>query len=359
MLTKMWKRAAPQMVGIDIGSHEIKAIMLSSTADGYKISGHASAPLRKGVVVNHEIKDVAAVVEALQAVKRRLPKSVKQAAVAVSGSAVMTKVIYMDAALSEDEREAHIEIEADNLIPYPLDEVNIDFEELGPNVTDPTKVDVLLSACRSDNVDTRVDALADVDLEAKVVDVEGYVLGRSFELISQQLPEQGDNQVVAMVDVGASMTTIAIITNGETQFVREQAFGGEEYTQSIISFYGMDYDQAQKAKHSGELPENYEFEVLSPFQTQLLQQIKRTLQIYCTSSGKEQIDHIVLSGGTANLEGLTKLLTEDLGIHTIVANPFQGSLHASNSDRQLLTGKITKYMIAAGLALRSYGQWRT
>ncbi|WP_095505011.1 pilus assembly protein PilM [Paraferrimonas sedimenticola] len=359
MLLKMWKRTAPQMVGIDIGSHEVKAIMLSSTADGYKISGHACAPLRKGVVVNHEIKDVAAVVEALQQVKRRLPNSIKHAAVAVSGSAVMTKVIYMDAALSEDEREAHIEIEADNLIPYPLDEVNIDFEVLGPNSSDPTKVDVLLSACRTENVDTRVDALADVDLEAKVVDVEGYVLGRSFELIREQLPEQGDNQVVAMVDVGASMTTIAIVANGETQFVREQAFGGEEFTQAIISFYGMSYEQAEQAKQSGELPENYEFEVLSPFQTQLLQQIKRTLQIYCTSSGREQIDHIVLSGGTARLEGLAKLLTNDLGINTLVANPFQGRLHASSADSERLSGSITKYMIAAGLALRSYGQWRT
>lgn len=236
------------MVGIDIGSHEVKAILLGKTADGYKILSHAAVPVKKGAINDHDIRDVDAVVECLRQVKRILPKSVKYAAVAVSGSAVMTKVIYMDASLSEEEMEAQIEIEADNLIPYSLDEVSIDFETLNVNSTDPSKVDVLLSACRTDNIDVRVDALDTVELETKVVDVEGYALGRSAELILGQLPEGARQKAVALVDIGANMTTFSVVESGETTFIREQAFGGELFTQSILSFYGMSYEQAEKPR---------------------------------------------------------------------------------------------------------------
>lgn len=359
MLSNIWKRQAPQMVGIDIGSHEVKAILLSKTADGYKILSHAAIPLKKGAVNDHEIRDTEAVSEALKQVKRSLPKTTKFAAVAVSGSAVMTKVIYMDSSLSEEEMEAQIEIEADNLIPYSLDEVNIDFETLSANKTDPSKVDVLLSACRSENIDSRTDALEEINLEVKVVDVEGYALGRAFEMISAQLPQDAQNKVVALVDIGANITTFSVVENGETTFVREQAFGGEQFTQSILSFYGMTYEQAEKAKLAGELPRNYMFEVLSPFQTQLLQQIKRTLQIYCTSSGKDRVDHIVLCGGTAKLEGMTNLMINELGVNTVIGDPFKGCLHADDAVKQQLQPDIGKYMLACGLALRSYAEWRT
>ncbi|WP_394129264.1 pilus assembly protein PilM [Shewanella maritima] len=359
MLSKLWKRQAPQMVGIDIGSHEIKAILLSKTADGYKIQNYTTAPVRKGAVVDHEIRDMDAVQDSLQQIRRGLPKSAKFAAVAVSGSAVMTKVIYMDSSLNEEEMEAQIEIEADNLIPYSLDEVSIDFETLTTNQTDPTKVDVLLSACRTENIDSRVDALDIIELDTKVVDVEAYALGRSAELIYDQLPDGAKEKSIAMVDVGANMTTFAVVENGETSFIREQAFGGELYTQSILSFYGMTHEEAEKAKLAGELPRNYMFEVLSPFQTQLLQQIKRTIQIYCTSSGNEKVDYIVLCGGTAALEGMAGLITSELGVHAIVADPFQGCLHAEEDVKSALQPIISKYMVAGGLALRSYAQWRT
>ena len=359
MLSKLWKRQAPQMVGIDIGSHEVKAILLSKTADGYKIQNYVAVPVKKGAVADHDIRDSEAVIEALNSIKKSIPKSIKSAAVAVSGSAVMTKVIYMDSSLNEEEMEAQIEIEADNLIPYSLDEVSIDFEVLNTNSTDASKVDVLLSACRTENIDSRVDALDAVELDVKVVDVEAYALGRSAELIYGQLPEGARKKSIAMVDVGANMTTFAVVENGETTFIREQAFGGELFTQSILSFYGMPYDEAERAKITNQLPRNYMFEVLSPYQMQLLQQIKRTLQIYCTASGRDKVDYIVLCGGTAKLEGMSTLITNELGVLSVVADPFQGCLYADDNVKTQLKPNINKYMVACGLALRSYAQWRT
>ncbi|MBV7315625.1 pilus assembly protein PilM [Shewanella sp. NIFS-20-20] len=359
MLSKLWKRQAPQMVGIDIGSYEVKAILLGKTPDGYAVTRHMSVPIKKGAVNDHDIRDTEAVTDCLRQIKQALPKGIKYVAVAVSGSAVMTKVIYMDASLSEEEMEAQIEIEAENLIPYSLDEVSIDFEKLNTNSVDHSKVNVLLTACRTENIDGRVDALDMVGLEAKVVDVEGYALGRAHELILGQLPDGAKNKTIALIDIGANITTFAVIENGETTFIREQAFGGEQFTQSILSFYGMNYDEAEQAKLQGELPRNYMFEVLSPFQTQLLQQIKRTLQIYCTSSGRDKVDYIVLCGGTASLEGMTNLLTAEFGVLCLLADPFQGCLYADDGIKAKLQPQINKYMVACGLALRSYGQWRT
>ncbi|WP_133405535.1 pilus assembly protein PilM [Parashewanella tropica] len=359
MFSNLWKRLTPQMVGIDIGAHEIKAVLLSKTTDGYKINSYAAVPVKKGAVSDHHILDEAAVIDALELVKRRLPKTVKIAAASVSGSAVLTKVIFMDANLSEEEMEAQIEIEADSLIPYPLDEVSIDFETLQTNPTDASKVNVLLSACRTENIDAKVDALNSVDLDAKVIDVEGYALGRAHELILGQLPDDAFDKSVMMVDMGANIMTFAVAKEGETIFTREQAFGGDQFTQSIQSFYGMSYDEAEKAKVTGELPRDYMYEVLSPFQAQLLQQIKKSIQVFCANTNIDNVDYIVLSGGTAKLEGMANLITNELGVHAVIANPLEGNVTASEKDEPVLKNHISKYMVACGLALRSYTPWRT
>lgn len=359
MLSKLFKPRLPRMVGVDIGSREVKAILLAETPDGYQVDGVGKVPLPRGAVVDREIKDPIAVGTAMAQLRAQLPKDVKFGAASVSGSTVMTKVIQMDGSLSDEELEAQIEIEADNLIPYPLEEVNIDFQTLNINDNDAGKVDVLLAACRSDNVDSRVDALDSAELDAKVIDIEGYALGRSAKLVAKQVPGGLTGQVVALVDLGASMTTFSIVDNGETVFIREQAFGGEQFTQSILSYYGMSYDEAEAAKVNNELPRNYVFEVLAPFQTQLLQQIRRTLQIYCNASGKEKVDCLILSGGSAAIEGLTTLLSNELSIPVEIANPFTGSVTVKESLRRQLESDFPRYMVACGLALRSFEPWHT
>ncbi|MCL1125559.1 pilus assembly protein PilM [Shewanella surugensis] len=345
------------MVGIDIGSHEVKAILLSKKERSYHIVRHAAIPLMKGTVVDREIKDLKALVDALSLIKRALPKNIKFAAVAVSGSAVINKVIEMDASLTEAEMEAQIELEAESLIPYPLNEISIDFELLDLEKIEDDNVEVLLSACRTDTIDSRIDALDDVNLEAKVVDIEGYALGRTYEFIRHQLPNEGYHSVTAMIDVGANMLTLAMIEEGETVFVRGQDTGGDAYTQAIMSTYGLTYDKAEKAKILGELPLAYKEEVLLPFQMQLLQKIKHILQLYYTVSERERIDYIVLCGGGACIEGLVERIKVDLNIDTMIADPFTGHLEASSPIKKQLQSQMAKYMLACGLALRSYGQW--
>jgi type IV pilus assembly protein PilM len=342
------------MIGIDIGSHSVKAILLDKSSDGYQVMAFAMLPIAKGVVVDHSINDVEATGAVLKNLRKRFPKSVANAAVAVSGSGVITKTIYLSAVQSDDELEAQIEIEADNLIPYPLNEVNLDFEKIKINDSDPGKVDVLLTAARTELVEARVSALEIAQFEARVMDIEGYALGRSYLLIKDQLPESAGEKPIAMIDIGAAMLTVAVIEKGETVFIRELAFGGEQYTQSILSYYGMNYEQAEIAKIGDELPRNYVFEVLAPFQTSMIQQIRRTLQIYSTSNGSDEIAHLVVSGGCAYLDGIETLLSEELRIPTIVAQPFASCFFAEGIVAEQLQKESSKFMVACGLALRSF-----
>lgn len=347
------------MVGIDIGSHSIKALLLSKSGDLTKVESFAIESMPKGAIVDREIQDIEAVGKALGKIRKKIISSAKDAAAAVSGSTVITKVIYMDVTLSDDELASQIEIEADSLIPYPLDEVSMDFERLEVNESDPSKVNVLLSAARTESVEARVAAMDAGGFRAKVIDVESNTLSRSAELSFNKLPSDAKDKTVAIVDIGATMTLIAVMEAGKNIYTRDQLFGGEQYTRSIVSYYNKSFEDAELAKTSGDLPPDYTFEVLAPFQTILIQQIRRAVQMFLTSSGKDKIDYLILSGGTARLEGLEPLLADELGVVTIVADPFVDMEIADSVDNDLLSSLAPQFMVATGLALRSFSSWHT
>jgi type IV pilus assembly protein PilM len=353
MLSSLWKKKAPLMVGIDIGSHAVKAVLLSQESNGYILDCLAIEPMPKGVVVDREILDIDVVGQVVAKVRKKINASVKHAVAAVSGQTVITKMIYMDAALSEDELANQIEVEADSLIPFPLDEVSLDFESLEVNESDPSKVNVLLSAARTESIEARVATLAAADFTAKVVDVESYALSRTYELCLRALPDDANQKMVAIVDIGASMTLFSATNAGVHIYSRDQLFGGEQYTRSIASYYNQSYEEAEQGKISADLPPNYSFEVLAPFQTILVQQIRRAIQMFLTSSGHAKIDYLVISGGTAQVEGIQDLLSQELGLHTVIANPFENMQLNPAIDKKLL-GLAPQFMVATGLALRSF-----
>ncbi|KKO49686.1 pilus assembly protein PilM [Arsukibacterium sp. MJ3] len=357
MIKSLLSKQTPMMVGIDIGAHSVKAVLLSQHGNQYKVEAFAVEPMIKGAMSDREIQDIEAVGNVIGKIRKKIPRSVKFAAAAVSGSTVISKVIFMDVSLTDAELESQIEVEADTLIPYPLNEVSLDFEKLDVNESDPSKVNVLLSAARTESVEARVAALENGSFNAKLVDVESYALSRAAVLCLKQLPDDAAGKVVALVDIGATMTLLSIVEKGKTLYTRDQAFGGEQYTRSILSYYNKSYDEAELAKVSGDLPPNYTFEVLAPFQTMLLQQIRRGIQMYLTSSGRDAVDYLIVSGGTALIEGIDKLLIDELGIHTVVANPFKTIDVATSVDREQLNKSAPQLMVASGLALRSFSSW--
>jgi type IV pilus assembly protein PilM len=357
MLDNLWKKKTTMMVGIDIGSHAVKAVLLSQGNDGYILEDFAIEPMTRGAVVDREIQDIEAVGKVIAKIRQKISIKAKDAAAAVSGQTVITKIIYMDVSLSEDELASQIEIEADSLIPYPLDEVSLDFESLDVNESDPSKVNVLLSAARTESIEARIAALESGDFHTKVIDVESYAVSRSHDLCLSQFPEDAVNKTVAIVDIGATMTLFSATNAGKHLYSRDQIFGGEQYTRSIVSYYNKSFEEAEEAKISHDLPPNYTFEVLAPFHTILMQQIRRAIQMFLTSSGAEKVDYLLISGGTASIEGLERLLTDELGIHTVIANPFNDMEIAKKIDSNELSIVAPQLMVATGLALRSFTPW--
>jgi len=357
MLSSLWKKKTSLMVGIDIGSHSIKAVLLSQNDTGYVLETVAVEVMPRGAIVDREIQDIEAVGKVVAKIRKKISPSVIQAASAVSGQTVITKIVYMDVALNEQELASQIEIEADSLIPYPLDEVSLDFEALDINESDPSKINVLLSAARTESVEARVAALDAGGFVAKVIDVESYAISRAFDLTLQQLPDDASGKIVATVDLGATMMLFSVTEASNHIYSRDQLFGGEQYTRAIVSYYNKSFEEAELAKLSNDLPPSYTFEVLAPFHTILVQQIRRAIQMFLTTSGKEKIDYLVISGGSALVEGIEQLLTEELGIHTVIADPFSGMEISSKINQEQLAKTAPRFMVAAGLALRSFVPW--
>ncbi|MDP5208146.1 pilus assembly protein PilM [Microbulbifer sp. 2205BS26-8] len=341
------------MLGLDISSTAVKLLELSRNGDKYRVEGYAVEPLPPNAVVDKNINDIGAAAEAIRKVVRRSKTRLRQAAVAVSGSAVITKTLEMPADLSDEDLEARIALEADQYIPYPLEEVSLDFEVQGPSEKGEDQVEVLLAACRSENIDQRVSALAEAELEAGVVDVEAYAIERIYTLLEGQLPPQ-EQLVAAVVDIGATMSALSILVDGKTVYTREQLFGGRQLTDEIQRRYGLSSEEAALAKHQGGsgLPDDYHTEVLEPFRDAVIQQITRSLQFFYSSTSYSDVDYILLCGGVAAMEGLSELVGEKLGKPTLIANPFAGMSISSRVNHKALGREAPALLIAAGLAMR-------
>ncbi len=346
------KRSTP-VVGVDVSSSAVKLLELSRSGSSFKVESYAVEPLPPNAVIEKAITEVEAVGECIvRAVKRSGTKN-KVAALAVAGSAVITKVIPMPADLSDEEMEGQIELEADQYIPYSLDEVNLDFEVIGPSEDSEGKVDVLLAASRTENVDARVAAAELAGLSCKIVDVEAFALENAFSLLSQTLPGGGAGQTVAMVDIGATMTTLSVLSDSKIVYAREQVFGGKQLTEEIQRRYGLSYEEAGLAKRQGGLPDNYEPEVLEPFKESMAQQVNRSLQFFYSSSQVGQVDQLVLAGGCASIPGADDVISAKTGCDVVIANPFDGMNLSSKVRAETLGNDAPSLMIACGLATRS------
>lgn len=350
-MVSLFKKKSVSVLGLDISSTFVKLLEISRNGDRYKVESYAQVPLAANAVVEKNINEVDLVADAVRKVVDLSKTKLRHAAVAVSGAAVITKVIEMDAGLNDDQLEQQISLEADQYIPYPLDEVALDFEAQGLADEEGNKENVLLAACRRENVDLRVDVLDMAQLTPKVVDVEAYAMERSFHLMR---PNADASETVAIIDIGATMTTLSVLSGGETIYTREQLFGGKQLTEEIQRRYGMSVEEADAAKKSGDLPDDYETEVLAQFKDAVIQQVSRSLQFFFSSSQYNDVDLIVLAGGVASMPNLAAQVEEKLGTATIVANPFANMTVSNKVDAMSLSNDAPALMIACGLAMRSF-----
>jgi type IV pilus assembly protein PilM len=347
------------LLGIDISSTSIKLIELSHTvgsaAELYQVDAFAVEPLPPNAVVEKKLADAEAVGQSIQRAVLKSGTRAKRAAVAVSGSAVITKIIPMNAALSDAEMESQIQLEADQYIPYPLEEVNIDFDVLGASDSGTDMVDVLLAASRRENVEDRVAALEIAGLTAEIVDVEAYAMENACALLLSRYAEESQEQIVAVADVGATTTTLHVLHGGNIIYTREQNFGGNQLLEEVQRRYGLARQEAQDRLLQEQLPENFETEVLGPFKEALAQQIARALQFFYSASTFNRTDRVILAGGSASIGKIDELVEERLGFPVSIANPFAHMALGERIEAAVLEQSAPAMMIAVGLALRGFG----
>jgi type IV pilus assembly protein PilM len=296
------------------------------------------------------------VAETLQRCWKRLGTSTRFVALALPTSAVITKKITLPANLREQDMEIQVESEANQYIPFALEEVNLDFQVIGPAPGSPDDVEVLLAASRKEKVEDRVAAAEVAELKPVVMDVEAYAIQAAYELVIKQLPKEGAGQIIALIDVGAAAMKITIMKDDQQIYGREQAFGGSQLTDEIMRVYGMGADEAENLKRSGTPPDNYEAEILHPFIENMAQEVARALQFFFTSTPFGEVNHIILAGGSALVPGVAEIVGQRTNVNTILADPFAGMAISPRIRAKQLAADAPSLMVACGLALRKFDQ---
>ncbi len=340
------------MVGIDITSATVKLLELRRNDHHTTVESFSVVPFLSDAILDKEIKNPQAIANAIRIAVQRARTQATQAVLALPTAFVISKVFQFAADLNENDLENQVEIEAGKLIPYAREEIMLDFTVQGPSKKGVNQNDVLVVACRRDYLDMRVDLLADAGLEVKIVEVEAFALQRAINWISEQSAAAFKGEVVAVVDVGASLTTLTIFLDDQILYTREEMFGGRHLTEEIMHRYGLSFQQAGFAKKTGALPDDFIPQVLEPFKALFIQQVHRSLQFFYALGGYIEVDRIILVGGCAVIPGIAQLLEDRVGVQTLVANPFENMLLSSSINPGGLANEAASLVIACGLALR-------
>lgn len=349
------RRKNKTLLGLDITTSSVKLIELVQNGRGYRVESYAAEPTPPNSINDKAIVDAEAVGEAVRRAVKRSGTKTREAAVAISGDAAITKIIQLPKNLNETELEGQVALQADQFIPFPMEEVSFDFEVIGESERDPDMLDVLLVATRSENVEQRVAACTAAGLTAKIVDVEAFALENACRLLTHQMPDGGLDRVIAVVDFGASSTTFSVLRDLKVIYTRDFAFGGQQLTEEIMRTYGLSMEEAGRAKKEGGLPGNYETEVLSPFIDDMCQQVSRSLQFFLASgAGREQPEQILVCGGCANIPGVAEVIQSRVGIESQRGDPLGQMKVSQKAKAQAVKKDATALLTACGLALRSF-----
>ena len=346
---------APPLIGVDISSSALKLVELSELGKGAcRLDGYAIEPLPKEVVTDGNILNLEQVTDALRRAHKKLGSRNHNVAMALPAAMVITKRIIVPSEQIEEELELQVESEANQYIPFALDEVKLDFQILGPAPNNPDEVEVLIAASRKEKVEDRVAIAEAAGLKARVMDVESYATEESFRMIAPSLPANGRDQNVVLVDIGAHVMHFYVLRNNQILFSRDQAFGGNQLTHDIQRAFNLSPEEAESAKKNAGLPENYHADVLQPFMETLALEITRALQFFFTSTSHSQVDQVILGGGCALLPGLDELVAKRAGVNTIVGNPFANMTASERIRPRQLAADAPLLLIACGLAMRSF-----
>jgi type IV pilus assembly protein PilM len=343
------------LLGIDISTTSVKLVELGRDKAGNLVLERCGIePLERGWITDGNIEKFDEVADAIKRLVKKSGAKTRNVAMALPPSAVITKKIILPGGMSDQELEQQVETEANQYIPFPLDEVSLDFCVIGPSSTSAGDVEVLIAASRREKVQD-IQGLAEAaGLTPLVVDVESYASRLSASRLIQNLPNQGEGLIIALFEVGSVTTSMQVMRNEEVLYDRDQAFGGAQLTQLIVRQYGFSPEEAESKKRNGELPEDYEATVLRPFIETMVQELGRALQFFFTSTPHNKVDYIMIAGGSAALPGLTAAVTQHTSFPCSLLNPFDGMEIGDGVRLKKMTREAPSYLTSCGLALRRF-----
>jgi len=332
----------PPLIGLDISTSGVKLVELAEVGKGeISLERFASESLPRGAVVDGNIENIDQVSEAVRRVWKKSGTKARHVALGMPPASVITKKIILPGGMSEDELELQVETEASQYIPFPL-----------PN--SPEDVEVLLAATRKEKVEDRVAVAEAAGLTPLVMDIESYAARAAIDRIIAQLPKGGQGQIVGLFQIGAQVTHVSVLMDGQTIYEREQPFGGNQLTQDIVRAYGLSHEEAETKKRAGELPEGYERELLEPFLENVALEVTRAIQFFFTSTPYTRIDQIFLAGGCAIIPGLVEIVADRTKISASVISPFKGMQLAASVREKQLRQEAPAFLVACGLAMRRF-----
>ncbi|GAB2677422.1 pilus assembly protein PilM [Aliiglaciecola aliphaticivorans] len=350
MLKELFKKKASQMIGLDIGTRYVKAVLFEQDGKQTKVQSFACEQINGNAFADREIKDFDAISNVLKKVKLSLKSKNKNVVVAISGSSVLSKIVYMDPDQQDFELETQIEIESDSLIPYPLEEVYLDFEELGESKTHIGKVDVLLSAAHKDVVDSRITLLRELEFIPKIVDIENYALGNAII----EFADYPADKPVLCFNIGASQLQLCVVENDRVVYSKEHSFGMDSLIQDLSIIHTLDKSETEQQLVKGELPATWREDTFPIFLANLNQHISRAVQMYISSTGAERPESMMVCGGGANIQQIAADLESELAVEVTVFNPFKAMQISEKAEQQGFQDVAPQLAIAAGLASRSF-----
>ena len=351
----LFSRQAAPMMGLDVSTSSVKLVELGQDRAGNLVLERCGMePFERGWISDGNIEKFDEVVDATRRLITKSGSKAKNVAMALPASVVISKKIILPGGLSEREMEVQVESEANQYIPFSLDEVSLDFCVVGPSATSAGDVDVVIAASRKEKVEDRQGLAEAVGLHPVVIDVESYASRLAASRVISRLPGGGLDGVIAIFEIGALTSVMQVLRNDELVYERDQVFGGAQLTQMLVRQYGFTIEEAETKKRAGELPDDYGSTVLKPFVESLAQELERALKFFFTSTPHNRVDYILLAGGTASLPGLTEAVTRHTSFPCQIINPFDGMEMGRSLREKKVLREAPSYLTACGLAMRRF-----
>lgn len=337
------------LVGIDIGSSSIKLVQLIHEKGGYCLVNAGIQPLPPEAIVDNSLMDTAAIAYAIKSLTSSLGIKTKDVVCSISGNAVIIRKISLPVA-SNEELEDQIGWEAEQYIPFDINDVNLDFQIMGPDLIDPAKMQVLLVASKKDITEDYITLFAEAGLQLNILDVDAFALQNCYEINNLQLEE-----VVALVNIGASTININVVKDGHSLFTRDIQIGGNQYKVELQKQLGVNADEAEKMKLLSAYHINSPIgEMINRINESIAQEIRRSIDFYNSSAaGDERVLKICITGGCSKISGIQETIANRLGLEVEHLNPFARLKQPDKAFDQEYLQEIAPLMsICVGLAIR-------